>query len=100
MSYEPTIYIKKTDLDANYKQIQSEFYDLQSKVLYGGKATTADERFYEIFEILYNCLNERESTVIKFPELEIVVVKVELTKRNEEFRSLLGEFNINYQVTN
>jgi hypothetical protein len=96
MSFEPTIFIRKSDLEKNRDTIEYGQVEYIRKKKFKGKKKTEEEDLIEqSFKHLEWALN---SSTIKFPEIELVVVYVEFTSRNAAFRELLDDLKIEYQI--
>jgi len=84
MSYEPTIIIKKKDLEnavSIFEEIQYSNNENNSKVA--------------IF-----LLNVNKSKTIKFDDLELVLCKPELSNFNDLVRTCLWDLDIDFQIDN
>ncbi len=83
MSYEPTLIIRKSDLEKNREKIESAMYTLKN------------EEKREDYSHLEHAL---KMDTVKFPELEFVLVNVELTSSNKRVRMLLDKLKIDYRT--
>lgn len=92
MSYEPTIIIKKKDLEKNRNKIE----EVLNSIRY---STPKIQHKYnqDVYEELEKALNMK---VVKFTELEIVIIYPELTEHNRRVRELLDVYEIEYQIDN
>jgi hypothetical protein len=98
MSYEPTIIIRKSDLEKHRDHIENAEWDaIPKKKFIGRKAK--EER--EELELAYGKLKEAlNMATVSFTELEFVILYVEFTSRNGAVRSLLDELKIEYKLDN
>lgn len=99
MSYEPIIYIRKSDLEKFRDHIEMAEYDaVPKKNFTGRKAAEKKEELLEAYSHLKKALDDEYT--IKFPELEIISLYVELTSKNRNVRELLDELKIEYKLDN
>lgn len=98
MSYEPTIIIKKADLEKNRSLIENAAWDyIPKKKFKGRKAIEIREELEESFRSLALALDYE---TVKFPEIELVLLGVEFTFKNQNVRELLDELKICYRLDN
>mgnify|MGYP001582435277 CR=1 FL=1 len=85
MGYEPTLIIRKSDLELNRAKIEAVMWEEK------------DEDKREDHSHLAHALNMQ---TIKFPEIEFVIIKVELTSSNKRVRVALDKLKIDYREFN
>lgn len=84
MSYEPTIVIKKADLDKYEKEIQSDW-----------DWNPDDHRVMSYIKDVYN-----NYTVVAIDGIELLICKPELTSFNSLVREQLDEWGVQYGLDN
>ena len=82
MSYEPTLLIRKKDLDKTLPILEEEQWSLDK----------------DIEEVANYLLQVSKYDVIKFDELELVLCSPELTSFNLLIRERLTELNVDYRM--
>lgn len=98
MSYEPTIIIRKSDLEKHRDKIENAEWDTIEKKKF--KGTGAEQEKLDLLDA-YNELNRALGyEPIKFPEIELVMLWVEFTSKNGNVRTLLDELKIEYRIDN
>jgi hypothetical protein len=98
MSYEPTLVIRKSDLEKNRRKIEEAEYVTVPETKFRGKWAARDRVYLEqSYEELQKALN---IGTVKFQELEIVIICPEGSTHNRNVRDLLDELNIEYKLDN
>ncbi len=98
MSYEPTIIIRKSDLEKHREHIEySEWEVIEKKKFTGRGAATRKQELIDAYSKLKEAL---EYETIKFTEIELVLLYVEFTYANANVRELLDELKIDYRLDN
>lgn len=96
MSYEPIIYIRKSDLEAKRDHIENAEWDtIPNAKFIGNNKEEQKENLSRAYAELLNALGYE---TIKFPEIELVVLYVEFTSRNGAVRDLLNDLKIDFRI--
>lgn len=82
MSFEPTLILRKKDLENSISILEEEQYNHDD----------------EIAEIAKFLIKVNSYNIIKFDDLELVICKPELTYFNELIREKLDELEIYFQI--
>ena len=85
MSYEPTIVIKKADLDTHRKELDNWYLQKNS----------TDKRVYEFLNTVL-----QRNTTLRIDGIELLVCQPELTQFNECVRSQLYRWDVQYGESN
>ncbi len=84
MSYEPTLLIRKSDLDKHYQELELMRF-------------CGDTEREKAANTLFECFSY---VTVKFPELELVLTTPEFSSHNKKVRDLLDELGIDYREDN
>lgn len=88
MSFEPTLIIRKSDLEKNRSKIEEISWLCRPE-------SKSKKRIRDAYRELNDALKIKP---VKFPEIEFVIIKPELTSHNKSVRELLDELNIDYRI--
>lgn len=86
MSYEPTLFIRKSDLKKKKGLIEKR------------KNKTRKIDTIEACTKLIKSLDPTWTNHVEFPEIELIILDVEFTSNNANVRKLLKEFEIDYRT--
>jgi hypothetical protein len=98
MSYEPTLVIRKSDLEENRRKIEGAEYVTIPQTKFRGRWARRDRIYLEqAYKELQKALNIK---TVKFDEVEIVIIYPEGSAHNANVRELLSKLNIEFRTDN
>lgn len=96
MSYEPTLVIRKSDLEKNRKLIEASEWEYIPSIKFKGKWAVRDKIYLEqAMAELQTALN---IGTVKFPEIEVVIIQPEGTMLGNNVRDLMEKLKIDFRI--
>lgn len=96
MGYEPTILVRKRDLEKQSDTIRYAEYNIIPNMKFKGRnAKENKQKLIDAYSVLEKALDYE---TVKFPEIELVIIYVEPPSKNWEVRNLLDELGIEYKL--